>query len=88
MKSVYLQKDKSIFKLNELPADKFAASLGVAGMTNIKFLRKEAAKDKKNTPRVMGPVDTDEAEIETSDGDANDNSGEDEDAKATAKVTA
>ncbi|EJD51882.1 DEAD-domain-containing protein [Auricularia subglabra TFB-10046 SS5] len=46
MRSVYLQKDKDIFMVAELPAEKFAASLGLPGAPKIKFLK--SAKEKKN----------------------------------------
>ncbi|KAG8953565.1 ATP-dependent RNA helicase dbp4 [Tulasnella sp. 419] len=52
MKSIYLQKNKSIFKLEELPIDKFAESLGLPGTPKIKFVNKEIAKRKKNAPRA------------------------------------
>ena len=48
MRSVYLQKNKSVFKVEELPAERFAASLGLPGAPKIKFLAKEAAKKRKN----------------------------------------
>ena len=47
MRSVYLHKDKSVFKIEELPADLFAESLGLPGTPKIKFLNKEIAKQKK-----------------------------------------
>jgi ATP-dependent RNA helicase DDX10/DBP4 len=48
MRSVYLHKDKSVFKIEELPADLFAESLGLPGTPKIKFLSREIAKQKKN----------------------------------------
>ncbi|KAJ3788741.1 P-loop containing nucleoside triphosphate hydrolase protein [Lentinula aff. detonsa] len=51
LRSVYLHKDKSIFKLAELPANEFAESLGLPGAPKIKFLSKEVAKEKKNADR-------------------------------------
>ncbi|TFK52990.1 DEAD-domain-containing protein [Heliocybe sulcata] len=53
MRSVYLQKDKDIFKLEELPAEKYAASLGLPGAPKIKFLSREIAKKKKNAQRIV-----------------------------------
>ncbi|KAL5520774.1 DBP4 [Sanghuangporus sanghuang] len=56
MRSVFLHKDKSIFKIDELPAEKFAASLGLPGAPKIKFLSKEAAKKRKNASHLeKGP---------------------------------
>ena len=51
MKSVHLQKDKSIFDLTQLPIEAFAASLGLPGAPQIKFIgqahqRKNAARGK------------------------------------------
>ncbi|KAJ3849973.1 P-loop containing nucleoside triphosphate hydrolase protein [Lentinula lateritia] len=51
LRSVHLHKDKSIFKVAELPANEFAESLGLPGAPKIKFLSKEVAKQKKNTDR-------------------------------------
>ncbi|KAF8584632.1 DEAD-domain-containing protein [Ramaria rubella] len=67
MKSIYLQKDKSIFKLDELPVDKFAESLGLPGTPKIKFLRKDAAQKKKNASRVIETSETSSAEEEEDD---------------------
>ena len=53
MRSVYLHKDKSIFKIEELPADLFAESLGLPGTPKIKFLSREIAKRKKNASRTV-----------------------------------
>lgn len=44
MKSVYLQKDKTIFKVKELPAEEFAASMGLPGAPQIKFEDGKKAK--------------------------------------------
>ncbi|SJL10470.1 related to ATP-dependent RNA helicase dbp4 [Armillaria ostoyae] len=52
LRSVYLHKDKSIFKVSELPVDQFAESLGLPGTPKIKFLSKEMAKKKKNADRT------------------------------------
>ncbi|KAG0368962.1 P-loop containing nucleoside triphosphate hydrolase protein [Gamsiella multidivaricata] len=45
MRSVYLQKDKTIFDVNALPAEEFAASLGLPGAPKIKFVEKSKAKN-------------------------------------------
>ena len=52
LRSIYLHKDKSIFKIDELPVDRFAESLGLPGTPNIKFLNKDAGK-KKNASRAV-----------------------------------
>ena len=48
-----MQKDKSIFKLEELPIEKFANSLGLPGAPKIKFISKEIAQRKKNASRQV-----------------------------------
>lgn len=48
MRSVHIQKDKSIFKLSELPAEAFAASMGLPGAPQIKLA------DQKKAKKVMG----------------------------------
>ena len=53
MRSVYLHKDKSVFKIEELPVDLFAESLGLPGTPKIKFLSKEIAKRKKDESRSV-----------------------------------
>ncbi|THV08033.1 DEAD-domain-containing protein [Dendrothele bispora CBS 962.96] len=68
LRSIHLHKDKSIFKLTELPVEKFAESLGLPGAPKIKFLNKEVAKQKKNTDRtaevaktaVLGAAESDD----------------------------
>ena len=49
MKSIYLQKDKTIFDLTALPIEAFAASLGLPGAPQIKFIGQAHAK--KNEAR-------------------------------------
>ncbi|KZT64113.1 DEAD-domain-containing protein [Daedalea quercina L-15889] len=53
LRSVHLQKDKSIFKVGELPVERFAESLGLPGMPKIKFLGRELAKKKKNASHAV-----------------------------------
>lgn len=62
VRSVYLHKDKSIFKLDELPVDKFAESLGLPGAPKIKFLSREQAKKQKNVSRTVAAL---QAQIES-----------------------
>ncbi|KAF2661377.1 DEAD-domain-containing protein [Lophiostoma macrostomum CBS 122681] len=50
-KSVYLQKDKEIFKLKEYDLEAFAASLGLPGAPRIKFLKDDDAKKRKQVSR-------------------------------------
>ena len=58
MKSIYLQKDKTIFDLTALPIEAFAASLGLPGAPQIKFIGQAHAK--KNAAR--GKFQQEEAE--------------------------
>ena len=46
-KSVYLQKDKEIFKLKEYDLEAFAASMGLPGAPKIKFLRDDDPRKRK-----------------------------------------
>ncbi|EPQ51768.1 DEAD-domain-containing protein [Gloeophyllum trabeum ATCC 11539] len=82
MRSVYLQKDKSIFKLEELPAEAFAASLGLPGAPKIKFLSREIAKKKKNAQRIVPGTDNQQvsevAPHESSDEEESEESGDEE----------
>jgi ATP-dependent RNA helicase DDX10/DBP4 len=89
MKSIYLQKDKSIFKLDELPADKFAESLGLPGTPKIKFLKTTTSQRKKNAPRVMAAINEAETNHDTSSGGENEDggAGSSNDEKLPSKVT-
>ena len=51
VRSVHIQRDKDVFKLNELPLEDFSASLGLPGAPKIKFLKGDNAKSLKNAPR-------------------------------------
>ena len=50
-KSIYLQKDKEVFKIQELPLEEFSASLGLPGAPRIKFQKGGDIKQLKNTSR-------------------------------------
>lgn len=64
VKSVYVQKDKEIFKVKELPLDEFAASLGLPGTPRIKFIKGEDSKTQKNQPRALKYISSDESDQE------------------------
>ncbi|MCJ1283290.1 ATP-dependent RNA helicase dbp4 [Xylographa opegraphella] len=51
VRSVHIQKDKEIFKINELPLEEFSASLGLPGAPRIKFQKGDDTKTRKNAPR-------------------------------------
>ncbi|KAF2786961.1 DEAD-domain-containing protein [Melanomma pulvis-pyrius CBS 109.77] len=65
-KSVYLQKDKDIFKLKEYDFEAFAASLGLPGAPKIRFLKDDDGKKKKQASRqtleVSGSSEENEGE--------------------------
>ncbi|KAE9573046.1 ATP-dependent RNA helicase dbp-4 [Colletotrichum fructicola] len=52
VRSVHLQKDKEVFKFDELDLDAYAASLGLPGAPQIKLRKGEDAKKIKNAPRA------------------------------------
>ncbi|KAG9091380.1 ATP-dependent RNA helicase dbp4 [Ceratobasidium sp. 370] len=51
VKSIYLQKHKSIFQVDKLPLEAFAASLGLPGTPKVKFLDQATSKKRKNESR-------------------------------------
>jgi ATP-dependent RNA helicase DDX10/DBP4 len=53
MKSVHIQKDKDIFKVEELPAAEYAKALGLPGTPNINIKNGAGNKDKKNMSREL-----------------------------------
>ncbi|KAI4167756.1 MAG: hypothetical protein LQ343_006951 [Gyalolechia ehrenbergii] len=62
VKSIYLQKDKEIFKLNELPLEEFSASMGLPGAPIIKFMKGDKSQTRKiaSEPLMLSPSDDDE----------------------------
>jgi len=87
VRSVYLHHDKSIFKVEGLPVEAFAASLGLAGAPKIRFLSRAQTKDRKNAPRAPtalqsedeGEVQSSGTEDEVADSDERDSGDEDVD---------
>lgn len=77
VRSIYIQKDKEIFKLEDLPLQEFATSLGLPGAPKIKFMKGEDVKALKNAPRGLNMNASD---ISSSDESTNDN-----DEEATSK---
>ncbi|KAG8824879.1 ATP-dependent RNA helicase dbp4, partial [Serendipita sp. 399] len=53
LRSIYLQKDKNTFKVEGLPLEEYAESLGLPGAPRVKFLSKEMAKQRKNASRQI-----------------------------------
>lgn len=64
VKSIHVQKDKEIFKLQKLGLEEYAASLGLPGAPRIKFMKGDNAKDLKNAPRQSLSSSEDEEEEE------------------------
>ncbi|KAK4988366.1 ATP-dependent RNA helicase dbp4 [Elasticomyces elasticus] len=69
VKSIYVQKDKNVFKIGELPLEEYAASLGLPGAPKIKFVKGDDAKARKNAPRQEFATDSEEDGEEPTDGD-------------------
>ena len=80
LRSVHLQKDKTIFDVTKLPAEAYAASLGLPGVPKIKFLSREQARVKKNASRDVAKVqaakDSDDDEDEDAESDAGEESSD------------
>ena len=64
VRSIHIQKDKEIFKINELALEEFSASLGLPGAPRIKFMKGDNAKELKNAPRHGLSSSEDESEVE------------------------
>lgn len=67
-RSVYVQKDKEVFKIQELPLEEYAASLGLPGAPRIKFVKGEDAKTRKNAPRRKDVLSSDDGSDEDDEG--------------------
>ncbi|UPX10877.1 RNA helicase [Ascochyta rabiei] len=65
VKSLYLQKDKEVFKLKEYDLEAYAASLGLPGTPRIKFLQNDDSRQKKQASRQTIEVSESESEEET-----------------------
>ena len=65
-RSIHLQRDKEIFRVEEYAWEDFAASLGLPGAPKIKFMKgdAEAAKQAKNAPRVRAPSVSSESDLD------------------------
>ena len=60
VRSIYVQKDKDIFKIADYNLEEFAASLGLPGAPRIKFLKGDAEEThrRKNAPRMLAADDS------------------------------
>ncbi|GAB7352470.1 hypothetical protein MBLNU459_g2878t1 [Dothideomycetes sp. NU459] len=52
VRSIHVQRDKDIFKLDKLPLEDYASSMGLPGAPKIKFMKGDDAKARKNAPRA------------------------------------
>ena len=68
VRSIHIQKDKDIFKLDQLPLEEYAASLGLPGAPKIKFVKGDDAKARKNAPRAAISGSESEGEDEDMEG--------------------
>lgn len=59
VRSVHIQKDKSVFQVQKLDLEEFAASMGLPGAPRVKFVKGEDAKRRKNAPRQLLAVSSD-----------------------------
>lgn len=77
VRSLHVQKDKGIFKLEKYPLEEYAASLGLPGAPKIKFLKADAeeVKKRKNASRQAA----------MSESESEEGSGDEKDAKDKAK---
>lgn len=64
LRSIYLHKDKTIFKLSELPVDQYAESLGLPGAPKIKFLSKGRTHQRKDANQTLLPEESDDSDDE------------------------
>lgn len=66
VRSLHVQKDKEVFKLEHYPLEEFAASLGLPGAPRIKFLKAdpEEIKRRKNASRQAAVSESEEEEEE------------------------
>ncbi|KAH9474710.1 ATP-dependent RNA helicase dbp4 [Psilocybe cubensis] len=98
LRSVHLQKDKSIFSLDKLPVKEYAESLGLPGVPKIKFGKgkKEGGNrgagdvPKKEVKKVESAASASESEEESEGGngeESSEESGEEEDEKPNANAT-
>ncbi|KAG0045016.1 ATP-dependent RNA helicase dbp4 [Gryganskiella cystojenkinii] len=80
MRSVYLQKDKTTFDVNALPAEAFASSLGLPGAPKIKFV------EKKNKEKNAVRGNQKKTESDVSDEEDEDEEAEEEEEKSKVKA--
>jgi ATP-dependent RNA helicase DDX10/DBP4 len=60
VKSIYVQKDKDVFNLKDLPLEEYAGSLGLPGAPRIKFIKGDDTKERKNASWKMASMSSDD----------------------------
>ncbi|KAG8872316.1 ATP-dependent RNA helicase dbp4 [Tulasnella sp. 331] len=91
LKSIHLRKDKSIFKLEELPVEKYAESLGLVGVPKIKFLNREVLakrRKKQNANQALEQVSAKEEEEGAVASSSSDEDGSDQEPEPKPKAEA
>ena len=63
VRSIQVQKDKDIFRLDQLPLREYAASLGLPGAPHIKFMKGDDPKARKNALRANNTSEEEELEV-------------------------
>ena len=86
VRSVHLHHDKSIFKVEELPVEAFAASLGLAGAPKIRFLSRAQTKERKNASHALAASQS-EDEKETHSNHTEDNISESDERSSAEEDT-
>ncbi|KAL8893707.1 MAG: hypothetical protein Q9192_005004, partial [Flavoplaca navasiana] len=71
VKSINLQRDKEVFKLDQLPLEEYSVSLGLPGAPRVKFVKGDNAKSLKNAPKRQELSSSDADEDEGKDGKKN-----------------
>lgn len=66
-KSLYVQKDKEIFRLKEYDLEAFAASLGLPGAPRIKFLSEDETRKKNSSRQTFDVSDSSDEEQKVDD---------------------
>lgn len=66
VRSVHVHHDKAIFKVEGLPIEAFAASLGLAGAPKIRLLSRAQAKERKNASHAPAAQSEDEEDLHSS----------------------
>lgn len=81
LRSIHLQKDKSIFNLDKLPFERFAESLGLPGAPKVKFLTRQNTHAKQKSALKETAVEGQAESVVEEDNkseDGSDVSGEDD----------